>query len=331
MDSIIIKYLEGTASEKEIRALKDWLEERVENKKCFCNYAQLWYSSQASLSDTRSTEEAFQRFKIKVLDFEKKVAQRRHSFHRWKVAASIALAIVCSAAGYFLGSRSSEAGSRPEEKAVVLNQTSIRNTKSSIQLPDGSVVWLNQGSQLTYPSSFASNERTVKLEGEAFFEVVRNENTPFFVETQDMTIKVLGTSFSVKNDKKNTLAEAVLVSGKVEVHFTNENTPVLLYPNQKISYKREESAYVVEDVDASEYTLWKNDRLVMTNESLTTIFRKMERWYGIEIVCEGALPLQSKFSITITDEPKEEILRLLSITHPIGFTIENKKVIVRGK
>lgn len=331
MDSIIIKYLEGTASKKEIEAFKDWLGESVENEKYFCTYSQLWYSSQASLSDAHSTEKAFQRFKLKALDFEKKVAQRRNSFYRWKVAAAVTLAIVCSASGYLVGSHSFEAGSRPEQKTVILNQTSIRNTKSSLQLPDGSVVWLNQGSELTYPSSFASHERTVKLCGEAFFEVVRNENAPFCVETQDMTIKVLGTSFNVKNDKKNTLAEVVLVRGKVEVHFTNENVPVLLYPNQKISYKKEESTYAVEDVDASEYALWKNDRLVMTNESLTTIFRKMERWYGIEIICEGSLPLQSKFSLTITDEPKEEILRLLSITHPIGFTIENKKVIVRGK
>lgn len=331
MDSIIIKYLEGTASQKEIQALKAWLAESVENEKYFCDYSQLWYSSQASLSDAPTIEEAFQRFRVKVLDFEKKAARRRISFHRWKVAASVALAIVCSAGGYWLGSRSAEGGSRPQEKTVVFNQTHIRQAKSTIQLPDGSVVRLNQGSQLTYPSLFASDKRTVKLEGEAFFDVVRNENAPFFVETQDMTIKVLGTSFSVKSDKKNTLAETVLVSGKVEIRFNNENTPVLLYPNQKISYQREASAYTVEEVDASEYTLWKNDRLVMTNEPLKTVFRKIERWYGIEIVCEGSLPLQSKFSITITDEPKEEIFRLLSITHPIQFTIENKKVIIRGK
>lgn len=331
MDSIIIKYLEGTASEKEIQALKDWLGESVENEKYFCDYSQLWYSSQVSLSDAHTIEEAFERFRIKVLDFEKKVARRRISFHQWKVAASVALAIACSAGGYWLGSRSSEVGSLPEEKAVVVNQTHIRQAKSTLQLPDGSVVRLNQGSRLTYPSLFASNERKVELEGEAFFDVVRNENAPFIVETEDMRIKVLGTSFSVKNDKKNTLAETVLVSGKVEVQLNNENTPVLLYPNQKISYQREESTYTVEEVDASEYTLWKNDRLVMTNEPLKAVFRKMERWYGIEIVCEGSLPLQAKFSITITDEPKEEIFRLLSITYPIQFAIENKKVIIRGK
>jgi hypothetical protein len=98
-----------------------------------------------------------------------------------------------------------------------------------------------------------------------------------------------------------------------------------------MSYNKQTGDYVIASINASEYALWKNDRLVMENESLETIFGKMERWYNVKIIYDATLPLKSRHTITITSEPKEEILRLLSITTPITYKVENDKVFIQRK
>jgi ferric-dicitrate binding protein FerR (iron transport regulator) len=127
------------------------------------------------------------------------------------------------------------------------------------------------------------------------------------------------------------LLEVVLLSGKVEVDIKESGEAMQLLPNQKISYNKQTGDYEIAFIDVSEYALWKNDRLVMDNEELETIFGKMERWYNIKIIYDATLPLKSRHTITITSEPQEEILRLLSITMPITYKIEKDKVLIQRK
>ncbi len=335
MDSIIIKYLESTATEEEMKFLHEWINASAENKKHFFDTRAVWLASQDSLLETYQTDEAFERFKMKALSLENKPRPTIGNSRIWAVAASIALLVASTVTAYWLGSRQTYLSDNTNQltavKENVLYQTVIRNSKTSFQLPDGTTVWLNGDSKLTYPERFSAEERIVRLEGEAFFEVVRNEQTPFFVETEDMSIKVLGTSFGVISSAEAGIHETILLTGKVEVNSVRLPEPVMLYPNQKLAYDKMKDGYLIEKVDADEYTLWRKDKLIMNDEPLSSIFKKMERWYGVNIVCQGKIPLNTRYSITITDEPKEEILRLLSIYARIDYKMENKKVVITKK
>lgn len=336
MDRIIVAYLEGTASEEEIRLLLDWVRASKKNKKYFFDQRTVWLASESKRAATGETETAFHRFKDNVYAYERKRSRKTLYLKIARIAAAVAWLCLFSWAGYRAGMYKGNHGGGKADvdlscRYAFVQHTVVRDTKTALVLPDSSTVWLNEGSRLTYPSAFSRGERVVCLKGEGYFEVVSDSLRPFYVETESMTVKVLGTRFDVKSHPDEQLAEAVLLSGKVEVRFGKHSTPVVLAPSQKLTLNKESDAYRVDTVDADEYALWKNEKLVMEEEELAVIFRKMERWYGIRIVCKGNLPLHSRYSLTITDEPKEEILRLLSLITPIRYKIENKQVVVVAK
>ncbi|MDR2914912.1 MAG: DUF4974 domain-containing protein [Tannerella sp.] len=327
MEYLILKYLEGTASNEEKQTLLKWIRENESNKNEFHEIRDLWITTGNVLSETSGSQEAFSRFKQNVDDYEDAGQQKRTWVRILKYAASVAVLIVCSVGMYMLGSRRWE----NESFQTVVNQTIVRNEKTYLLLPDGTKVWLNKDSKISYPDSFSDKQRVVTLEGEGYFEVVHDETSPFFVETKGMTVRVLGTMFDVKNYSSDVVSETVLLSGKVEVYMEKCQEPILLSPDQKVSYDKQTGDYRVANVDAPEYALWKNDKLVMDNEELEAIFKKIGRWYDVDIVYDRNLPLKTRYSVTITDEPKEEILRLLSIISPVKYKIENNQIIISRK
>jgi ferric-dicitrate binding protein FerR (iron transport regulator) len=312
MEHIIIKYLRGNVSDGEKQILLEGIRKRLA-------------SSDEILPGVSDNKTAFNRFKQNVLHYEN--AKRRKKIRILKYAASVAVLMICSLGMYVLGSKNA----KKEPLKTVINQVIVRDDKTSVTLPDGTNVRLNKGSKISYTENFTDKRRAVTLSGEGFFDVVRDESNPFFVETNGLTVKVLGTEFDVKNYAGDTISEISLLSGKIEVHPENNDEPVKLSPNQKIVYNKQTGLHHIENIDAQEYVLWKNEKLVMHNEELGTIFRKMERWYNVDIVYDHTLPVKTRYSITITDEPKEEILRLLSIITPIKYKIESDKIIIKRK
>ncbi len=327
MEHLILKYLEGTASDEEKQTLLNWIHENESNKNEFHEIRDLWITTGNVLSETSDSQKAFDRFKQSVAGYENVRKQKRNRIRILKYAASVAIFIVCSLGMYLLGGRNI----KKEKLQTVVNQTIVRNEKVSLLLPDGTKVWLNKDSKISYPDSFDDKRRLVILDGEGYFEVAHDETRPFFVETKGMTVKVLGTVFDMKNYSDDVISETVLLSGKVEVDMDNDKDPILLSPNQKISYNKQTGNHYIEDIDAPEYALWKNDKLVMDNEELEAIFKKIGRWYDVDIVYDRTLPLKTRYSITITDEPKEEILRLLSIISPVKYKVENNQIIISRK
>ena len=327
MEHIILKFLQGTAYEGEKQILLKWIRESESNKKEFDEIRDLWISTGDAFSEISFNMGVFDRFKQRITDHEIILWRKKNLMRIFRYAASVAVLIALSYGMFFLGYRNA----KNVIIETVVNQTIVSRDKTPIILPDNTKVWLNKGGKLSFPESFKEDRRVVTLEGEAYFEVAHNEKVPFFVETNDITIKVLGTEFNVKNYSGSNFSETVLLSGNVEIDMKNEKGTVVLYPNQKISYNKQTGNHSIEKVDAQEYSLWKNDKLIINNEELEQIFKKIEKWYNVNISYSNDLPLKSKYSITITDEPKEEVLRLLSIILPIRYNLENDKIIIRKK
>lgn len=331
MNDIILKYLQEAASDNEKRALLDWLKQSEENKKMFSGMRDVWLASGRSpLAGPDYSRKAFRQFEKEVEAIERKRKQIR--FGRvFRVAASVAILVICTLSGYFIGHTDYVVQSFNPEQSLLNRVIMGKDSKGAITLPDGTLAWLNSESKLIYPETFSKDNRRVKLEGEGYFEVVRNEQAPFYVETNGMVVNVLGTRFDVRNyEAKNTL-ETVLLSGKVEVYFPGTKKSILLKPNEKITCDKQTGEYQLFKVKASDYILWTNDKLVCTNETLAMVIYKMKRWYGIDIVCTKGVPMQQHLSLTIRRESPEEIFKLLEMIVPIKYKIGTDRIVISPK
>lgn len=330
MNDIILKYLCGNASEEEKEALFSWLKAAEENKKTFSEIRNRWLESDTTpVSDPEWLKRAFKRFATHIEAKEKAQRQIRLSYYR-RVAASVAVLLVCSLGGYFVG-RNQYFDFTIEEQSVMNHVIMGKDSKGSVTLPDGTIAWLNANSKLIYPEQFSEDKRSVKLEGEGYFEVVRNEKVPFFVETDGMVVNVLGTHFNVKNYENRETIETTLLSGKVEVLLSGMSKGIILKPNQKISCDKQSGTYKLSDVNASDYIIWIRDKLVCTNEKLSTVLYRMKHWYNMDIECKKGVPLDHRLSLTIRKESPEEILNLLALISPICYTIEGDKITISPK
>ena len=154
----------------------------------------------------------------------------------------------------------------------------------SILLPDGSSVYLRENSELSYPEVFASSVREVKIRGEAFFEVTPNSEQPFIVDASGLSVKVLGTSFSVQTSDQGNEISVILVEGKVSLNNAHEKELVQLHPNQKADYFVNDEHYTVTEVDSERLTSWRKGIIFYDNASLDEIVRLIEQTYKVSLM-----------------------------------------------
>lgn len=330
MNDIILKYLQGNASEEEKRVLLDWLKASEANKRAYSEIRDQWLDSGSSpVANPEYVKQAFARFTAEIDKHDRKQQQMRLSYFI-KVAASVAILLVCSVGSYFAGQKQFSHSSSAEQ--LVINRVIMgKESKGPVTLPDGTIAWLNANSKLIYPEHFHPGKRQVQLEGEGYFEVVRDEKAPFLVETDGMVVNVLGTHFNVKNYENKETVETTLLSGKVEVFLPGLDKSIVLKPNQRISCDKQSGAYKLAEVDAADYIIWIGDKLVCTNEKLSVVLHKMKHWYNLDIECKNGVPLNQRLSLTIRKESPEEILKLLTLISPIRYTIEGEKIIISPK
>lgn len=330
MNDIIRKYLQGNASEEEKQVLLDWLKASEANKRSYSEIRDQWLDSGAApVADPEYVKQAFARFTVEIDKHERKQKQMRLTYFV-KVAASVAILLVCSLGSYFAGQKQFFHSSSTEQ--LVMNHVIMgKESKGPVTLPDGTIAWLNANSKLIYPEHFQPGKRQVQLEGEGYFEVVRDEKAPFLVETDGMVVNVLGTHFNVRNYEDREIAETTLLSGKVEIYLPVSKQNLILKPNQRLACDRKTGTYNVTDVDASDYIIWIGDKLVCTNEPLETILHKIKHWYNIDVKCKAGVPLHHRLSLTIRKESPEEIFKLLALICPIKYTIKQHEIVIQPK
>lgn len=158
-----------------------------------------------------------------------------------------------------------------------------RKGKYQMTLPDGTKVWLNAESSLKYPTQFTENERVVELQGEGYFEVAHNAKKTFIVNARHQKLKVLGTKFNINSYENENAIQTTLISGKVELSNSQNNTPVILKPGQQGKLFSLSSTYFVDDVDTEVFTAWTRNDFQFTGIPLNEVFKQLERWYDIDV------------------------------------------------
>lgn len=198
-----------------------------------------------------------------------------------------------------------------------------RGGQFRVVLPDGSKVWLNAASSLTYPSVFSGNERRVQLTGEGYFEIVpklkHNQKIPFVVETAKQQIEVLGTRFNVNAYEEEAGIKTTLIEGKVKV--ITENETVILKPNQEFVLKTD--GIITQPVEVDMAIDWKNGDFIFANDDIHNVMQKITRWYNVEAVYDNAVsPVNLNGQIS-RSRNLSEVLRMLELSGNLTFRIDN--------
>lgn len=235
-----------------------------------------------------------------------------------RIAAILILPVLFSFLGYYYFH--SEKPVQNNSYAEILCPLGVR---TKFQLPDGSTGYLNSGSRLKYPVQFDS-ERRVELIGEAFFNVTHNEQAPFHVNTPNLDIKVLGTTFNVIANEDEQTEEIILQTGRVDVLSRNGKQEAIMSPNEQLSLNIEKQTFTKNKVEASQYSTWKEGKLVFRNENMQQVARRLSRWYNAEVIVDDKQLDGYTFHATFIDEPLDEVLKLISITTPISFREEKR-------
>lgn len=197
-------------------------------------------------------------------------------------------------------------------------------------LSDGSKVWLNSDSKLRFPSPFTGAERTVFLEGEAYFEVAHNPDKPFIVSTGDMAVQVLGTKFNVKAYAGDNAVYTTLVSGSVKAGSRQSTKAVILTPNEQCIYTPADDRIKTSIVDPQAFLGWVKGRFIFENETLEEILKQLGRWYDVEIFYQNPEVAQYRFSGNVDRfEQISTLLRMIEKTYPVSFTINGRTIVVK--
>ncbi len=317
-DDLLIKYLVGETTDEESIRVNQWIDASEANKKYFEQYLQIWEKSAALAAKTNiDKNQAWERFvkyrdeknhqvKIVGIDSQKSIP--------WLRIAAIFVLVFAGALFYLFKSNQS--------KLVVIrsNEAVLNDT-----LPDGSVVTLNKRSAISYPKQFSGNERTVGLEGEAFFSVTPNKTKPFVIHSGDVGIKVVGTSFNVRNTADKT--EVIVETGIVEV--SKEKQMVLLNPKEMATVFKNRSMPVKQKTQDELYNYYRTKEFVCNATPLWKLVDILNEAYGANIIIADSRLKDLQLNTTFRNEGLDEILQVVGATFNIRVEKKNGQILLQ--
>lgn len=352
---LIVSYLTGSITESDLDRLHEWINMSTENRRNFNELKDSWILSGGKNRDSYTyTEESWNKFSQKIAFDRLKTGlgfrnREKVNFRKYlKLAASWLLifglgsAVTWCISGRYKGSLVA-IGNRTIEISTPLG------ARSMIIMPDSTQIWLNAGTKITYNEDYGQQTRTLNLRGEAYFKVAKDNQHPFFVNTQGIVVRALGTRFNVKAYPEEKTISATLEEGKIDVRIfsrTDKNERVLLNPKDKLIYHKEtnetekytESAEdkikpegtrsstlkdvtILSDVRTELYTSWKDPRWIIDREPLSTLAPMLERRFNLKIIFNDEQLEKYKFTGTIENETIDQLLNALRLTAPINYQI----------
>jgi transmembrane sensor len=345
---LIVNFLTESLDQQESQQLGKWISECTENQEAFNSFVYSWYlSGQPFTTTTEKTEEALR--KVKSIMDKNKVRSLNTYWSFSRIAVSWIIVFALGALVSFFMTRSLH---EPFSRLSKTNVTAPLGSVTLIDLPDGSKVWLNAGSEITYNPSFGQSERNVKLTGEAYFDVKTNKSIPFLVKTSDVIIKAIGTKFNVKAYPDENIITATLEEGKImltSLHGPGPKEPVLLKPNEMYTYhkslgkadevynskadkknelkiKTEQKLEIIPNIKTELVTSWKDKTWIIESQPLGYLIPILERRYDIKIEFESDEIMKYKFTGKIQKETIEQIMVAFELSAPINYTIEKNKI-----
>lgn len=321
IDNLIALRLSNQINEEQNTILNEWLNQSDENKKYFHDVERVWNLTDIDSTFNPDVNAAWNKIKaeLKLSQEAKVVSINKPGFKLYRVAAAV---VVLLGLGIFLYNSVKS----PE---MVQYATNENETKELI-LPDNSKVILNANSSISYPEKFDGDVRNIELKGEAFFEVTKNKEKPFIINTYDTYTKVLGTSFNVKALSENENVTVSVATGKVEVGFLSNDLKVQLTPgNTAIIDVKNIGIQKVEN-SVENITAWKTGVLTFDDQLLSVLINDIELLYNVNIEADSKI-LDCHFTGTFNKPELTEILNVLELSNGITHSEKDGIIYLNGK
>ena len=282
MDELIVTYLTEGLDKSALAELKAWIAASTENENYFIQQREVWFSAvsrEAALKYNK--DKAFHTFKNRIESQKEVEKTSRRGFRLsalWRYAAIVTVILAVGCFSYWQG------GVDVKDTFADISVEAPLGSRTKLYLPDGTLVWLNAGSRMTYSQGFGVDNRMIELEGEGYFEVRRNEKLPFFVKTKDLQLQVLGTKFNFRDYPEDHEVVVSLLEGKVELNnLLKKEKEAVLAPDERAILNKTNGLMTVETVTASNASQWTGGYLFFDEELLPDIVKELERSYNVTI------------------------------------------------
>lgn len=320
-DNTIARFITGECTDEELAQIDEWTKADKANAAELFEMERLYREAQAAAMPRRETEGALHRLHTRIEARERQDKARKARLNVWRRwAAAAAVIVVC------IGLYALRGVVSPEKHIEYIYARATATTPRQITLPDGTKVWLNNGATLRYPKTFADTLREVMLTGEAYFEVAKNRQKPFVVDSRDMKVKVLGTVFNFNTNARGNASEVSLIEGSVEVSSHKSAGLVVLMPGQRARLDGD-GALTVCNTDTRIAAVWHNELIPFDNCNVRQIANTLEQIYGVKIVVDPNINRNDTYSGQIMWKADiDTVLSLLTNTLPVTFSHRNGKI-----
>lgn len=355
IQEIITRVLEGEVPSEDRKTLINWIKASEENRRDLEKTEAFWNALEIlNNRENFNPEDGYDDF-LRYMDTITHPERKQQKLYKYilRIAAGILLALSISYLTYRITKNTSE-------RIAYFELTTPNGSHTQLTLTDGTTIWLNAGSKLRYPNKLDDTTRTVYLEGEAFFNVKKDPKHPFIVQTSEIIVKALGTSFNVKAYPNEGSIETTLVNGEVIVKGNktskDENNSIRLLPNQRATYiktegrlllndyeqkklaksnvkvqpvKREkESLIISKEVNTELYTSWIENLLMFDTEPFESIAYKLERRYGVTIIFNDNVIKKYRFSGKYPEISIDRVLNTLQFASPFNYEIKHDTIYI---
>ena len=319
---LLEKFFKKEASSEERRILIEWIRKPGIRNEFNLLCEQMW--KEAAVEIDKTVEEEMWNHLQRNLDEPKILSPKKRRWQPiiYKVAATILLPVCLGLATYFGVEHMNKVSQDPFMVAVDYGQ------KANLTLPDGTKVWLNSATHLSYDAEYNKSDRKIYLDGEAYFEVAPDKNRPFYVETEEVKIRVLGTVFDV-NTHYTRGVRTVLVEGAVALEWGDQKE-IRMKPGELADFDRTTTEVTLKEVDVTSYISWKEGYFVFEDEPLEEIMHTLSLWYDKEFLFVGKRSRTLHFSGHIKRyERIETILSAITDVTGVEFRMNGQIILIR--
>lgn len=329
IDELIANYLTEGLDKNALDELKTWIAASAENQQYFICQREIWFSAVSrEAASVYDKDKAFENFRNRVESQKEIQSTSRRGFSLsalWRYAAVVAIIIAVGCISYWQGEVN------VKDTFADISVEAPLGSKTKLYLPDGTLVWLNAGSRMTYSQGFGVDNRKVELEGEGYFEVKRNEKIPFFVKTKDLQLQVLGTKFNFRDYPEDHEVVVSLLEGKVGLNnLLREEKEAVLSPDERAVLNKANGLLTVESVTASNASQWTDGYLFFDEELLPDIAKELERSYNVKIhIANDSLKTFRFYGNFVRREQNiQEVQEALASTEKMQYKIEERNITI---
>lgn len=318
---LLIKFFSGEITEDEMLKLKYWLESDAENRRIFDHENEIW--QEASFYNKLKyydADEVWTKLSAKLGmggKGSKKVTLLKKINYRLLIAAACIAFLLSLGVLIAWSSLNRDFMQGKLSSSIII--TTDEGDKANILLPDSTLTVLNAKSTLEFNRNFYK-DRSIRLTGEAYFDVSTDREKPFEVQTDNMNITAYGTSFNVLSYHDEEQIVTTLEEGEIQVSFT-DHEPIKIQPGEQLIYNKKIEEISVNKVNTSLYTSWKENKLQFQDTPLKEVIVRLGKTYNVDIKLMNNSIIDYRYTGTFIDESIEEIMRMLSVVSPISYEI----------